>query len=228
LLLSERLVPGEWTRLIPMPAGEDTRYILSGRSGVTTRAGGGVVDSAPPLLHELGDSALVRSFLPSAWPASSWRRRFDNYFSARLGSIIATAGYASHEVRLRDWETGEEWSRTLSAPWLRPIAWPARDGYGEGPLGTQMTRWAQEQALVSGILGHDRSFVALVRLHSPGGEPQWGYIVGDAREGRLVATVPSELKVLHLSGGLAFVLAELEDGDIMLETRRIRIPGTAR
>ena len=224
-VIEELRLPGQWSGLAQVATRTERRIILVGRTGILTREGGIPVDSAPPVLHELGPSGIVRSFYPVAWPQSSWRRSFTNFIASGAGSVLATGGYATAEVRFRDWSTGREWTDTLRAPWLNPIEWPVNEQFGAGSKMTQMREWLKQQTLTNNVfLGSPRWYVAQVQLQNEGYEPLYGYIVSTTDGRRRTAVTPTKHKILHVRGELSYMLTEDEAGNYVLEVRRVRMP----
>lgn len=88
------------------------------------------MEAAPPVVYELDSTGLGRVSYRVEWPKSASQRSFANYFSSAAGPILATAGYSNNIVRFQDWLTNREWTDTLHARWMKPIAWPENDQSG--------------------------------------------------------------------------------------------------
>lgn len=223
-LIAERRMQGQWNGLTQVRVGTDRRTILTGRVGVTTREGGTPVEAAPRILHEADSTGILHSFYPIEWPPTPWQRSFSNFYSSAVGSTVATCEYGTSLVRFRDWATNREWTDTLNASWLKPIAWPEDDRFGAGTKIEQMTAWVKLQTLLNRVLMSTAGwYVAVVQMHDAAGEPVWGHIVSKTRGGSRVVTVPVSLKIQYVRGDTAYVLREDESGDYVLELRRVRV-----
>ncbi len=223
-LIAEQRLQGTWGGISQIRIGTERRMVLTGRSGVTTREGGIPVEEAPNVLHEVDSTGIVRSFFPVAWPPTPWQRSFANFFSSAVGSTVATGDYGKATVQFRDWSTNREWADTLSASWLKPIAWPKDDQFGPGTKIEQMNVWVKQQTLVNRVfLGSPDWYVAVVEMHDAAGERLWGHIVSMTEGRGQTVTVPVSHKILHLRGDAAYLLREDESGDYVLEVRRVRL-----
>lgn len=223
-LIAERRLQGQWNGLTQVRVGTDRRTILTGRVGVTTREGGIPVDAAPRILHEADSTGILQSFYPIEWPPTPWQRSFANYVSSAVGSTVATGEYGTTLVRFRDWATNREWTDTLVASWLKPIAWPLDDRFGAGTKIEQMTAWLKLQTLVHNVmLGTAGWYVAVVQMYDAAGEKQWAHIVSKTQGGARIVTAPVSRQIQYVRGDTAYVLREDESGDYVLEVRRVRV-----
>lgn len=223
-LIVERRLQGQWNGITQIRVGTERRTILTGRVGVTTREGGIPVESAPRILHEADSTGILHSFYPVEWPPTPWQRSFANYVSSAVGSMVATGEYGTNLVRFRDWATNREWTDTLAAGWMKPIAWPPDDRFGAGTKIEQMTAWLKLQTLMHNVLlGSTDWYVAVVQMYAASGEKQWGHIVSSTQGRGRIVTAPGSRQIQHLRGDTAYVLREDDSGDYVLEVRRVRL-----
>lgn len=219
-LLKERVIPGTWDGVTALP-GTDHVLMVGARARKGHEAGVGGEQMA---LHDVDAAgSITTSYHSFKWPADPLQSTFTHYFAAAVGDKLVTGAFASNRVYFVDQKTGDETSAVIGGPWYRSPSWskqPAAPSAGQ-----RVELWAKQQVLLLHLFALDGGrFLAQFRSYGKDGDEQYQYVLANTAGESLLSTGITPVRILSVVGDTAYGSVSTTDGDVAIETYKLRLP----